>query len=689
MARRTKTRKTPPSKNPYSGSFIAYYCTVGLFLFGWAIPEARVWGINWFAYQPTALQAMLVLCAASAGPFLWWGSQRMASKAKVEGLTSDSSRQYWGLVAILSITLAGLYFLFSSTTHFLGDGYSVLTRLAEGVGSHKSWDIGASMVNDVVFDALGAESEENALLTFRLIAVGSGLLMLVLVAIVSSQLFDSLMERGLFFLGMASSGYVLHFFGYVENYALFIVMIIAFTLFGLLATLGKMPRWLAIIPALLACGLHIFGVALLPALLYVLLFDRKPLVQIDRMTRRNKTVLIGAIAAIAVGAYFFLFYNYYFFRFAFLPLVPDRFTVDDDYLLSIKHLTDVINLLVMLVPGVGLLIVEILADRHGRRLGNGPDSRFLLLLLASTMACIYLFNPGIGMPRNWDLFSLPGIPLSVLVFYTLLSSRQPTRRRFLSALLAVSLGFLLIVPRVSAQWIPEIAIKHFKNYVDLDRTRNRNARSLLTNYYRTMGDEAAADRWNKIAVQGFPEASLTNRGKQMLRSGNIDQAEALFRDALRINPIFVDARSNLGTCFINRGQLDEALEILKIADGLNPLNASVINNKGTVYLRRGDLGRAEEQFGEVLRIEPGHVGAMAGLVSVNVRKKDDQRTSEYLKMIRSKSDLQAGYFEQGVEVCMEAGLTQSARLAFGMAVERGSSLARQQELIAKYPELSQ
>ena len=175
----------------------------------------------------------------------------------------------------------------------------------------------------------------------------------------------------------------------------------------------------------------------------------------------------------------------------------------------------------------------------------------------------------------------------------------------------------------------------------------------------------------------------------MLKSGNIDRAESLFRRALQINPIFVDAYSNLGTCYINRGHLKEALELLEIADGLNPLNASVINNKGTVYLRLGDFRLAEKQFLEVLRIDRSHVVAMAGLVSVNVRRKDDQRTSEYLKMLRNSPDLAAKYFEQGVEVCLEAGLTHSARLAFGIAVEHGASHAWQQELIARYPVLRQ
>ena len=619
---------------------------------------------------------------------LWLWSKHITNKVDIETSTLDTAGKYWIMATITLVSFTVLYSTFSSTTHFLGDGYYLLTRLAEGVGSIKSWDIGASLLNDVVYSTLGEQSEENALLTFRIISIGSGLLMLIILALFSYKLFERFMDRSLFFVGMVCGGYTMHFFGYVENYALFVVMIMAFTLLGLLAALGKTSRWLVIIPALFACGLHIFGMTLLPPLLYILLYDKKPLVLLSNMSKRSKAILMITIGIISLSTYFFLFYKYYFFRFAFLPFVPDRFTVDNDYLLSPKHLCDFVNLLVMLVPGIGIFIMEVLTNQR-KRLWNGPDGRFLLLLLASTMACIYLFNPGHGMPRNWDLFSLPGIPLSVLVFYFLLSSRQPSRRRFLSTALAITLGFLILIPRVSSQWVPKIAITHFKNYVELDPTRNRNARSLLTSYYRTEGNEEAATRWNNLAVESFPEASLTNRGKQMLKSGYLDQAESLFHKALQINPIFVDAYSNLGTCYINRGDLKKAMEYLEIADGLNPLNASIINNKGTVFLRQKDFLRAEDQFLEVLRIDQTHVSAIAGLVSVSVQKKDDQLTSKYLEMVRNSSDMPVDYFKQGVEVCMEAGLMNSARLAFDIAVDLGASNTWQQELFSKYPVLQQ
>jgi len=324
------------------------------------------------AYQPIIMQAILVLIAGSACPLLWLWSKNISDKVDLEHSSSNTASKYWIVVTIALISFTGFFTVFPSKTHFLGDGYYLLTSLTDSVGYLKSWDIGASLLNDLVFNALGEQSEENVLMTFRIISIGSGVLMILLAALVSFSLFKRFMNRCLFFIGIISSGYALHFFGYVENYALFVVMIMAFTLLGLLAALGKISRWLAIIPAVFACGLHIFGVSLLPALLFILLFDKKPILQISNMNRKNKRILIITASIIAISIYFFLFYKYYFFRFAFLPLVPDRFTVDNDFLLSPKHLGDFINLLVLLVPGLGIFVMEIFAGNR-KELWRGTD----------------------------------------------------------------------------------------------------------------------------------------------------------------------------------------------------------------------------------------------------------------------------------------------------------------------------
>lgn len=686
MARKSTTKSAYQSSRSIGSLLVAYYATVACFLLAWLIPETRVWGFNWWAYQPDIVQILLVTVALGTPPLLWALGSRLDRQDGILN-SKGTGGGYWIAAFLVFAVLAVSYYVFPSTTHFLGDGYELISRIATAAPAIKPWDIGASKVADLVSGAVGTTSQENARLTFRIIASASGVLFLAVVFFAAGRLFEHRWERLLFVFGLSSGGYALQFFGYVENYALLWVMVTAFTLFGLLAAHGNMPRWPVIIPAVLACALHIFGVVLLPSLIYLLLHDRAPFVRLASLNRKNKVLLTGALAVIAVALYFFLFYNYYFFRFAFLPLWPDQFTVDGDFLLSLKHAADLVNLHVLLVPGIALLAVELLSTRRQQRWGH-LSSRFLLTLLGSALLLVYLFNPGFGMPRNWDLFSLPGVPLAVLMYYTLLKAEE-TRRRLVAAGLAAVLGFLVLIPRVVSQQTPAIAIAHFKNYVELDPNRNRNARSLLTDYYRSIGDTVSAEQWVRQTQIDFPESDITNRGKQALASGNIRQAESLFRQALKINPIFVDAYSNLATCFLSRGEADSALAYLELADGLNPLNASVANNKGTVYLRRDELDKAEAAFHEALRLEPDRVSAVAGLVSVSLKRKNDSAAHAYLTQLVDSPDLPVTYFQSGVEACLEAGLTKSARLAYRCAVARGADIAWQQATLSMYPSLAQ
>lgn len=685
MANKKTTRNAAESHLPVT---YAYYGTVGLFMLGWVISGGRVWGFNWWAYQPPAVQAILVLTALAAGPLLWIGSRSMSSRPDTGDNPAHDGNRYWAVAVLGAVTFVGACWVLPAKTHFLGDGYQVLARLAAGAVAAKPWDYGATALSDLVLTAVGGPSEKNALLTFRLIASGAGLLSFVAAAIVAGKLFRRFCWRVLFLLGVMTGGYGLQFFGYVENYSLFVTMVLCFALTGLLAALGRIPRWTPTIPAAFAIFFHWFGIVLLPSLIYLLFYDSAPANFIVNLGRRRQVLIGLAIVAVGIGCYQYLRWTQYFFQFAFLPLLPDQFTVDSDYLLSAKHISDFLNLMIMLSPGVGVLLVG-LWGACGHRRWSGVPEQFLLIFLVSAVVCIYVFNPGIGMPRNWDLFALPGIPLAVLLVYSVLSGSEGARQRFVAGGLAVVLAFLVLIPRVISQRTPEIAIAHFKNYVELDRTRNRNSRSLLTEYYRKAGDLAAAEQWNRLAQADFPEADLTNRGKRLVSAGDYRQAEALFRRALEINPIFVDAYSNLATCLMNTGRMEEADEVLALADGLNPLNATVANNRGTLFLRQGDLVKAGEQFREALRIEPGYFMARVGLVSVCVRRKDDPGTMTSLEGLRGAAELSGEYFQNGTQVCLDAGLVQSARLAYGIAQERGASESWSIEMAARYPELGE
>ena len=679
-------RKTDNSTQQRIVCLGAYYLTIGFFLIAMMAPEGRVWGINWWAYLSVSWWVALALLGLSAGPVLWLLAARIHRNETGEH-DSGTNSTYLKLALPFGFVFAALYLFFPSQTHFLGDGYQLLSRLADGLGSVKSWDVGASLLNDAVFSATSGSNTERALTTYRIISVVSGVMTLGILFVGATLLFKSTVRRILFMLGVATGGYALMFFGYVENYALLIALLTLYSLIGLLALRDRVSVWWTLPLVAAATFIHIFGLTLLPSLGYLLL--RRTRVGEGFAALRPKTkLLIGLTTFISgLAAYHYLCSNFYFFTFAFLPIIPDQFTVEGDSLLSVKHLLDTLNLLFLLVPGL-LVLVSGLLMTGGKAVFESIESRFLLILTLSTLAAVYVFNPGIGMPRNWDLFSIVGIPLAMLCFHTLLSLKARSMTPLLAALLACTLAGLVLAPRVLSQAQPEVAIAHFKDYLELDKIRNRNARRLLIDYYRQTGDTAAASREQTLAERDFPESAHNKRGKQHLRSGNIDRAEVEFRGAIELNPLFYDAYANLANCSITRGDLDSALVLLKIADGLNPYNASTISNIGTVLMRMNDLENALDAFHESLRIDSLNKNAMVGLASSYLKSGQPDRSVEYVTKLHERTKMTYHYFQQATEAYLEAGFHDQARVAYRCAVDRGLSAEEIETMITRYPQLA-
>ncbi len=680
-------RKTDNSTQQRIVCLGAYYLTIGFFLMAMVAPEGRVWGINWWAYLSGSWRVVLALLGLAAGPVLWQLAVRIhRSEAGEHDAGTNSS--YLKLALPFALVFAALYLFFPSQTHFLGDGYQLLSRLADGLGSVKSWDVGASLLNDAVFSATSGSNTERALTTYRIISVASGVLTLGIVFVGATLLFKGTVRRILFMLGVATGGYSLMFFGYVENYAFLIALLTLYTLIGLLALRDRVSAWWTLPPFAAATFIHIFGLTLLPSLGYLLL--RRTRVGEGFAALPSKTKLLIGLATFVSGlvAYHYLCSNFYFFTFAFLPIIPDQFTVEGDSLFSTKHAIDTLNLLVLLLPGGLVLAAGILVTSGSKIFLASAEVRFLFILTLSTLAAVYVFNPGIGMPRNWDLFSIVGIPLAIMFYYALLSYRSTGIEPILAASLACVLGFLLLGPRVVAQNTPRVAIAHLKDYLELDKIRNRNARRLLIDYYKQTGDTAAASREQTLAERDFPESAHNKRGKQHLRSENIDRAEVEFRRAIELNPLFYDAYANLANCSITRGDLDSALKLLETANGLNPYNASTISNIGTVLMRMNDLENALDAFHESLRIDSLNQNAMVGLASSYLKSGQADRSMGYVTKLHERTKTTYHYFQQATEAYLEAGFYDQARVAYQYAVDRGLSAEDIETMTTRYPQLA-
>ncbi|MFH1071752.1 MAG: hypothetical protein V1794_19195 [Candidatus Glassbacteria bacterium] len=216
------------------------------------------------------------------------------------------------------------------------------------------------------------------------------------------------------------TGSLQFFFGYVENYTLLQFFTAFYIYFGLEQIAGRdRPPLEASLFFLLAAASHLSGVVLAPslALLWAAFFKK-----VKRPSLfGSRSLLIGAVSLALFILLLFLFNTEY--------LVPLSGELKSGYtpyhLFDRVHLLEKFNFIVLASPVlVALLAVFVL---NLRRIGQVESARyeFIFWVSAGTAFFTFIFDPVLGI-RDWDLMSLPALPLTVfavLTFNLLFKSR--------------------------------------------------------------------------------------------------------------------------------------------------------------------------------------------------------------------------------------------------------------------------
>jgi len=101
----------------------------------------------------------------------------------------------------------------------------------------------------------------------------------------------------------------------------------------------------------------------------------------------------------------------------------------------------------------------------------------------------------------------------------------------------------------------------------------------------------------------------TMLGNAYVAQGKTDSAIACFREALRIQPGFAEARNNLGTSLVRQGKLDEAIVCFKEVLANRPNYADAHYNLASALGKEGKEEEGISEFQQALRIDPGSSAA--------------------------------------------------------------------------------
>ncbi|HOZ07970.1 MAG TPA: tetratricopeptide repeat protein [candidate division Zixibacteria bacterium] len=669
-------------RREFIGVGIIYALATGLVLLAstvrprglWAFSAASYFGDPW-AWAPAAAA---VLWAAAV---LLYGR-----RAGDGGDASDGGRRFaWWAVSHTAL-MAALFIGLRARTHFLGDGYTLLGTYATENPLIKSRALGEALVHLWVRDLVGGPTKAAALLSFQVLAVGAGLIYLGLVWWAAARLFEHRRERLLFAVGMTTPGYMLLYCGYVELYALFVTAVAAFGLVGLLAAEGRIRRWWILAPLAAAALLHVMGVVLIPAAVFLLLADTGIGRALGRASRGVKAALAVGLLAAVLAVFRHAMATWSFFRLAFLPPTPNRFTVGGYTLFSDTHLLDFVNQALVLFPGL-LVCVPALMPALRRRGAGKRAVMFLALFGLGAAGAVFIFDPKLGMPRDWDLFAFAGVPIALVCLYPLVRRLRAVAVAAPAVLLALGLNVIILGGRAALQTAPEASADQFQQLMNWDLPKSQISWTILVSYYLDRGDSTQAQELYDAWLARFPGYLWNRDGLDRLHEGKYPEALALFRQVMQANPAFSPAYGNLGATFLAAGRLDSAEIYIDIALGMSPHQPVNMVNRGKLLWLQGDKDGAVKWYRRALAMDSTEHRAALGLADYYRDKRDRDLYFRYLELANAYGGAPPGRMAELGTYFLATGRRTQGEECIRRAVEAGLDSATTNRLRELYPDL--
>ncbi len=615
---------------------VAYYATVaGLFVASF-YPEYRIWGITWWAYFPIWTKLFLLAVGVSAPTVIDLFSHRITRND-----VDISPAAYRVLAGGVVTAMLALFYFFRARTHFLGDGYTLLSLMSNENHLIKPREFGGTIIQFGIYKLMGAGGEDVALLAYQIVSIAAGLCFLVAALLFANRYFTKRLDRVMFLLVLSSGGYMLMFCGYVENYAFFLVATLAYIGAAVLIAGQKLSRWWIIAAQAAPIFFHIFGVVLIPATLYLLAHDSPIERWVISRRRLALSILIAGFVAVVVAAFLYFYFNILYLRIAVLPFVVDRFTVDGYTMFSSRHLIDYANLILIIFPAAFVFLMLYRSQLRGSWRWS-PINMALLLVVAGTFGAAFIFDPKLGMPRDWDLFAFAGIALAVFSFLTM-SDTLGSRSLIRSSALLVVANLLVFGPRVAAIVSPSILTTYIDNSARLDPAKAGPTFYVLTKWLRSHGEEGRAEQVDSVWSSISPEEAIIGSyqsGKLPLDTLALLTVldRCINRDVENWN-----AWANKGTVKYWQGQYDSAVTCLERAVALNPYSSWIYLNLGLGYWKLRELNKAAKCATQSYNLDSSSITPLILLASVYRQMDDTAHLALNIKRISARSDAPKEY----------------------------------------------
>ncbi len=496
--------------------------------------------------------------------------------ARLGQILFASPRKYYyrGLFILLA---ASLFILFPTRTHFLGDGYTTLGNLASLTGTFYKWtEKGIVVILSAIQSLLGKKDPSTALMAFRIVSVFSGVCTLWFFFLIAELLAAERLIKTLVFSVLFLSSIILLFFGYVEDYPLIWTALSGFIYFSLKYIQSGNGLWVALFFFLSGLFIHLEMTIFLPAFLYLPLSHGTG----QDFFKNHKRIFLCALGLVIIGVAFIFIWKIrtdIAFENIFLSPYGTKAGWPGYGIFTFPHLLDLLNLSFLLSPALGLLIYW--------AYGTAKDFRkeevlFYALMALGGMGFLLIIEPTLGLGRDWDLFSICGIGLTLFLL-ALVNYRNiiTIERLFLPLIIYL---FAATAPYLTIYLTESGALNRTKYLINLDKERALTSMILLANYYRENGDTTQLKPLDAEFGDLKTNEMKIIKANRAFDSGDFKGAREIIKE-VRPDRLSAWYHGLLASLSYYDGDYSRALAESDSAITLNNYNAILYFNRGTIF----------------------------------------------------------------------------------------------------------
>jgi len=599
------------SKNKNSLSILWLFSIIVLLhLVGAIFPEYYTWGFNYWGLFPLPLAiGILILAFILLTPPVVGLVGRFCERFITALSRFQDKSNLWLSGVVATIILFILFYIFRSRALVYGDGFMVLDNQTN---LEKTFEFGVYYMKPLVvlfhreaYRILSSFLPYSPDVILGLINIFGGLVAFWALFRIAFLLASERFTRWFVILGTLTSGTVILFFGYLENYT----WPVSISLWSLAFTVGyiknKNAGWLALLTAVVAAGFHLFTLPFLfIAIFAVLLKQRIVKRSFDKMFWYVNWGLV-AISFLVVLVFQITRQQEFFVRIWPVENHPYWF-------LSGYHLLDVFNESILVAP-IGLLVLLYMIFMRPQIRESIPvEERLLGTITLMTFLFAFWIDPELGAPRDWDLLSFFGFPFTL---WGLMRMRRlrPDMFNFQKLLFPVLILILInIIPNLYEKNHLSLAVDRLDKVLWDDphyQANYREGQRCLSWGYtlrKNVGDDDRAVKYFYRRLQARKDSyqSWYNLGEIYTNREQTDSAYFCLNKA--VSYIYTDAMmlAKLSNVELGMGKFQDALEHSRQAEKLEPDNASIQTQLAILYFRMNKKKEALKYFHRAFELIP-------------------------------------------------------------------------------------